>query len=178
MTRNACCAISDAPWFKLQVLITQPVKLLCRLILRKMAEHLRNPESIHTSTGPHRPARRATPTCYDLMPAQVCNPTAESGDETPPLSKLAMSMQRGNQLADYFSEVMPMPERRGLTITRLSQISPQSKTRRKETPISDEALSRLVVAMRKDKQCRYLLHRLRHSHVTREGTYHEWRPPF
>jgi hypothetical protein len=67
------------------------------------------------------------------MPAQVLNPHGESSIGKYPLSKIVLAMKSGNKAAAYFSELCnEIPKRKGIEISRLSEIHVLTGTKLKE----------------------------------------------
>ena len=86
--------------------------------------------SMPTSPGKPRTARRPKLRPYDQMAAQVFNPSAETRIATTSLSNSSEAMATGSTAPTYFCELCDPP----MTT---------------ETPINNEALSRLAEAMKK-----------------------------
>ena len=76
---------------------------------------------------------------YDLLPSQLLNPMGMSGIESVELRRLFVTMSRGNKQCAAFSELcFPEPERRGVALSRLSQVMVASIERLRDcAPLRD-----------------------------------------
>ena len=69
------------------------------------------------------PEKRRKLRHYDLLPAQVLNPMGMSGIEAVDLGRLYQTMVRGNKACAAYSELcFPEADRRGVALSRLSQV--------------------------------------------------------
>ena len=60
---------------------------------------------------------------YDLLPGQILNAMGTSGIESVDLGRLYQTMSRGNKVCAAYSELcFPEPERRGVGLSRLSEV--------------------------------------------------------